>query len=123
MDGFLLVLKASMSLAVIVAYALAQFDFPLEFGNNLALAAVVVGFAMPPIIEAINRRSWSSELKAIMAFVLCIPAAVLVIYVMGYWRPEDLLRTFLIIFAAAIAFHRFYWKPSGMSDEIAAKTG
>ena len=58
-----------------------------------------------------------------MAFVLCIPAAVLVIYVMGYWRAEDLLRTFLIIFAAAIAFHRFYYKPSGLSDKIAEATG
>ena len=52
-----------MFLMLLIAFlaTLARFDFPLEFGNNLALAAVVVGFAMPPIIEAINRRRWSSE--------------------------------------------------------------
>jgi hypothetical protein len=31
--------------------------------------------------------------------------------------------TFLIVFAAAIAFHRFYWKPSGISDAITRVTG
>jgi hypothetical protein len=86
---------------------LAQFAGPLTFGNNLALAAIVVGFAKPPIIEAIYRRSWSSEIKAIKAFVVRVPAAQLVVNVMGNWKPEELPRTFPIIFAAAIAFHRF----------------
>lgn len=102
---------------------LAQFDFPLTFGDNIALAAVVVGFVMPPVIDTISRRNWSSEAKAVSAFVLCIPAALLVVYVMGYWKPEDWLRTFLIVFAAAIAFHRFWWQPSGLSDKIDRATG
>ena len=42
--------------------------------------------------------------------------------VMGHVTAANGLRTFPIIFAAAIAFHRFYWKPSGISDEIAKVT-
>ena len=123
MIAFWFVLGLLAQLVALPAALLAQFDFPLAFGDNIALAAVVVGFAMPPVIDAINRRTWASEAKAVSAFALCIPAALLVVYVMGYWRPEDWLRTFLIIFAAAIAFHRFYWKPSGISDAIAKATG
>jgi len=63
------------------------------------------------------------EVVPIWSIALCIPAALLVISVMGNWKPEDLLRTFPIIFVAAIAFHRFSSKPSGMSDEIAKTTG
>jgi hypothetical protein len=95
-------------------------------GPIAAILAVIVGFVMPPIIDTINRGTWSSELKALAAFVLCIPGALLVVYVTGYWNiatPDDWLRTFLIVFAAAIAFHRFYWKPSEISDVITRATG
>jgi hypothetical protein len=70
------------------------------------------------VIDAINRPTWISELKAASTFVLCIPALLLVVDVTGYWRPEDWLRIFMVFFVAAIAFHRFYWKPSGLSDKI-----
>ena len=36
---------------------LAQFDFPTVFGDNLALAAGIVAFVMPPLIDVINRRA------------------------------------------------------------------
>jgi hypothetical protein len=47
----------------------AQVDFPTTFGDNLALAAAIAGFLMPPLIDVTNRRSWSSEVKGVAAFV------------------------------------------------------
>jgi hypothetical protein len=105
---------------------LLQFDFPTVFGDNLTLAAVVIGFVMPPAIDALNRRDWPSEWKAVSAFVLCVPGSLLAVYIVGQWNTasfDDKLRTFLIVFFVAILMHRFYWKPSGMSDAIDAATG
>src|SRR3954452_6565937 len=99
----------------LVAQVLAQFDFPTTFGSNLALAAVVVGFVMPVVIDAVNRRGWPSELKALAAFCQCMLAATLLVSVMGETHPDDWLRTVLIVFFVAIALHRFSWNPSGIS--------
>lgn len=107
----------------LMATVLTQFDFPTSFGSNLALAAVVVGFVMPVVIDALNRRRWPSELKALAAFFQCVLAATLLVYVMGETHPDDWLRTVLIVFFVAIALHRFYWKPSGISDAITRATG
>ena len=113
----------TLLLFLMVLGLLAQFDFPTVFGNNMTLVAVVIGFVMPPAIEAINRRTWPSEAKAISAFVLCIPGSLLAVYIIDQWHTasfDEWLRTFLIVFLVAIMMHRFYWKPSGMSDAIAA---
>jgi len=50
----------------------------------------------------------------------------LAVYIVGRWSAagfDDLLRTFLIVFFVAIMMHRFYFKPSGISDAIAQTTG
>jgi hypothetical protein len=112
-----------------LASPLAQFDFPTEFGDNLALAAVIVGFVMGPVIDAINRRDWPSEAKAIAAFVQCCAAAALLAWAMGQLEGvraftfDMWIRTVMIVFVVAIALHRFYWKPSGISDAIDRATG
>ena len=48
-----------MFLTLLIAFLaiLVQLDFPLEFGNNLARAAVVVGFVKPSVIDAIAKRT------------------------------------------------------------------
>jgi hypothetical protein len=126
---FTLAFKALGPLAVIaaaLASVLAQFEFPTVFGTNMVLAAAVVGFFMPPLIDAINRRGWSSEVKAISAFLLCVPGAALSVYLSGQWNRstfDEGLRSFLIVLFVAIAMHRFYWKPSGISDAIDKATG
>lgn len=98
-------------------------DGPLNVAENPVLFAIVVGFVMSPVIDAIARRSWSSEVKAVFAFLWCAVVAAAQVYVLGQLDRADWLRTFLIIFVAAIAFHRFYWKPSGISDAIDRATG
>lgn len=118
-------LAADLS-GVTPAIVLAQFELPTVFAENGVLVAVIIGFFMPAAIEAINRRTWPSELKAASAFVLCIPGSLLAVYVAGQWNTatfDEWLRTFLIIFFVAIAMHRWYWKPSGISDAIAKATG
>jgi uncharacterized membrane protein YoaK (UPF0700 family) len=100
-----------------------QLEFPTTFGDTLSLTAVALGFVMGPVIDAINRRRWSSEQKAIGAFAWCLLASVLLVYVMGHANPQDWLRTFLIVFVTAVALHRAYWKPSGISDAIDRASG
>ena len=84
---------------------------------------VIIGFVISVVIDSLNRRNWPSEVKALAAFYECVLAASLLVYVMGETHPDDWLRTVLIVFSVAIALHRFYWKPSGISDAITRATG
>jgi hypothetical protein len=79
------------------------------FGDNFALAAVVIGLIMPPEIEGINRPDWPREVKAISAFGLRVPGSWLARYIVGQSNVtsfDERLRTILIVIFVAILTHR-----------------
>lgn len=90
--------------------------------NALTLAAII-GFAMPPLIAALNRRNWSSEVKGIVAFTVCLVAGVGTAWWNDDLNQKDIRGTILIVFGAAIVTYHQFWRPSGISDTIEKKTG
>jgi hypothetical protein len=90
--------------------------------DNTVTFAAIVGFICPPIIAFINRERWSSQVKGIVAFLVCLLAAIGTCW---YERSVDWhnLRAVLpIVFGAAIlTFHQF-WKPSGIAPTIEKNT-
>ncbi len=102
--------------------------FALPVGSNYILATVVVGFLMSPVTSAINRRAWSSEVKAIGAFVWCLLAALLLLVAgdrlhAAALDATSLVGTFLTIFVLAIGLYRWYFQPSGIAARIEGVTG
>lgn len=108
---------------------LAQVTFPTDFGDNATLAAIVVAFVMPVVVDFINGQNISGPLKAVLTFGECLVASVLMVLAMNVFGANFTLdfptvfRAFLIVFVGAITFHRFYYKPSGISDRVAASRG
>lgn len=108
--------------------ALAQDRPPVETeidpNTNVLMWGAIVGFLMPALIAAINRRMWSSAAKAVCAFVLCIVAAGVTAFLTGdFDDTDDLVTAALAVFGAAITTYHFWWKPSGIAPKIEAATG
>lgn len=92
--------------------------------SNVELWAVIVGFALPPLIAALNRRAWSSAAKALVAFAVCWVVALVGSYLDGSLdNRADPVRAFLVVFVAAITTFHLWWKPSGILDRLEKATG
>ena len=91
--------------------------------NQTLSIAVIVGFFMSPAISAINREKWSSQLKAISAFVLCVVAALATAWYEASVDWHDLRAVVIGVVGAAIISYHNFWKPSGAADAISETTG
>lgn len=90
--------------------------------DRLALWSAVVGFVLPPVLAMVMRSSWSSQVQGLVAFTACLAAAAGTVWLQGdLGRSQDLVTSFLLIFAAAIGTYRLYWKPSGIVPSIEAR--
>jgi hypothetical protein len=97
-------------------------DFPTAYGSNHVLASALVGALMPAAIALVTQRDWAAEAKGLVAAALCLAAGALVAFTQGALDPTDLLRSFLIVFTLAQILYQTFWKPSGISPAIEART-
>lgn len=109
--------------AMTLAPALAQVDFPSSFGTNLIMWSALVAQFLPPLIAAIVRQRWPPEVKAFVALLCCLIAALGVAYFQGNLDAENYATSALIVFTLATVMYRQFWKPSGIAPAIEAATG
>jgi hypothetical protein len=91
--------------------------------TNIMMWGTIIGFFGSPVITAINRRRWSSELKAASAFVWCFIGALGTVYFSNNFDIQNLATTFLFTTVTAIASYEKIWKPTGIVDKIYNVTG
>lgn len=85
---------------------------------DVAMGALV----LPPIIEGVNRTGWPSQLRGIMAWLVCGVYALFVAWVRGPINFADWRTTVLSTAAAAFVAYNMFWKPSGIAATIRAIT-
>lgn len=90
--------------------------------NNLAMWSVIVGFAMPALIALINQTRWTKPLKGLVAFILCVLAAFVTVWLRGELTGATWTTSTLIVFGAAITTYHTWWRPSGIAPSIEAAT-
>jgi peptidoglycan/LPS O-acetylase OafA/YrhL len=96
----------------------------LEPDTSVAMWGLIVGFAMPAVIAALNRKRWSSTAKGLCAFVCSLVAAAGTAFFAGdLANPSDYITAALVVFVGAIGSYRLWWQPSGIAPAIEAKTG
>lgn len=91
--------------------------------DNTTTFAAIAGFLAPPVIAIINRQHWTSQTKGIVAFLVCLAAA---LFTAWYERSVDWhnVRAVLpVVFGSAIATYHWFWKPTGIAPNIEDKTG
>lgn len=103
-------------------WVLAQVVIPTDFGGNETMALAILAFCMSPIISVLTRLippgSWSSTAKAILTFIVCLVAALLVVVARGQFNGSDWFGTFLLLFVAATVLYTVYFRPSGIAEAI-----
>jgi len=79
---------------------------------------------MPPAIDVIKRKRWSSKTKALGAFVLCLGAVAMRASVAGdIASSSDPVTAELVVFTGAQAMYHWFRKPRRISPVIEARTG
>lgn len=83
--------------------------------DNVTRWALIIGFLMPLLVAVIEQPKWPDWVRAVVAAILCICAAVVQVYVMGQFNPADLATSILIILVEAIAVYQAFWKKVGIN--------
>jgi hypothetical protein len=91
--------------------------------DNTVTFAAIVGFVAPPVIAVINREHWSEQVKGVVAFVVCLLAAIGTAWYEQSVDWHDLRKVLPIVFGAAILTYHQFWKPTGIAPSIEKKTG
>ena len=90
--------------------------------STLTQIAILVGFLLPHLISVITQTHWNSGLKSLVAFSICILAAVLTVWAKGTLNLHDLVGTATVVYLMARSSYAGLWKPLGVSDSIEAST-
>lgn len=101
---------------VVLAQAVGPFD------GNPTLLAGVVAFLLPPILAVLMQAGWSSQVKAVVAFVVCAAVAFVIVWVNGLADPADYVRTALVVLTVAQATYQGFWRSSGIAPAIERAT-
>lgn len=97
--------------------------------KDLLITSGIVGALLPVIVAVVLQQHWADGFKAVVTFILCIIAAVVTLWASGEldltsanFTTENLLATFLTIYAAAQVFYRGVWRPTGAAPAIESTT-
>lgn len=91
--------------------------------NSLVTDSALIALIMPGIIAALNREKWSSQVKAVAAFVICLVAAAGVAWWNNDLNWHDYRVAAATVFGATLGLYHAVWKPSGLADSVSKGTG
>lgn len=90
--------------------------------TNFQMWSLIVGFALPPVLAVVQQTSWSSRLKAVVAFVASAVAGAGVAYFQGDLTGRRFVEAGLVVLVTAVATYQSFWKPTGVAPAIETKT-
>lgn len=91
--------------------------------DNTITFSAIVGFFLPAAIAVVNRERWSSQIKGLVAFAVCLLAALATVWYEASVDWHDYRRVVIVVFGVAIGTYRAWWHPSGLTGSIETKTG
>ncbi len=90
--------------------------------SNLEMWALIVGFALPPVLSLVMQTGWGEQLQAVVAFAACALAGAGTAYFQGDFTGRRFVEAGLVVLVTAIATYKGFWKPTKISPAIEAKT-
>ena len=88
--------------------------------------AAVIGFFLPLIISVIQQTEWKPGAQAVVAFLVCVVAAIVGSYFTGEIKLSDpswdWITWFGAIWATAMVSYKALWKPTNVSPKIEETT-
>ena len=90
--------------------------------TDFQMYALLVGFFLPPALSIVIQSGWPDRVKAVVAFVACLIAGAGTAYFQGDLTGKRFISAGLIVLTVGLATYRNFWKPTGISPTIEAKT-
>jgi VIT1/CCC1 family predicted Fe2+/Mn2+ transporter len=90
--------------------------------SDLELYALLVGFFLPLALSIIQQSSWSTRLRAVVAFVACLVAGAGTAYFQGDLTGRRFVSATLLVLVTALATYRNLRKSTGIAPAIETKT-
>lgn len=93
--------------------------------ESLALS-VLIGAILPPVFSVVLQAKWSDKAKSIISLALCLAVAAATSFIVDGVDIEDPDFNWVIwaagIYGSAMITYGKFWKPTGVSPAIEAKT-
>lgn len=93
----------------------------MDFDNNVAQWALIVGFALPPVLSVLVQTHWNAQVKSLLAFAACVAAGLGTAYFAGD-IGDDWVSSALIVLVTGISTYQGFWKPTGIAPTVEAAT-
>lgn len=90
----------------------------INMSGNLLHWSFIVAFAVPPVVAIINQSKWHQHVKVLVFLIVSLLASAGTVYFQGDLTGKRFLDAALIIVAAAAAYYKGLFKPSGVTDTI-----
>lgn len=90
--------------------------------SNLEMWALIVGFALPPVLSLLMQSGWSEQLQALVAFAACAVAGAGTAYFQGDFTGRRFVEAGLVVLVTTIATYKGFWKPTKISPAIETAT-
>jgi ABC-type uncharacterized transport system permease subunit len=90
--------------------------------QDLVMWNAIVAAVMPAIVALVQQPNWEKWLRATVTLVACLIGGLATTYFTDQWNAEDIVTSVLMVFAATLAFHASFFKPTGISDAIEGRT-
>lgn len=92
--------------------------------TELQLWDLILAFFMPLLVALVVQSHWDLRAQAITMFLVCLIITVLehIFILKDFSLDGDLVKSFLTIMVATIAFYKGWWKPTGVAPAIEERT-
>lgn len=94
----------------------------MDFADNLTLWSSLVGSVLPAAVAAINKSTWSAQVKGIVAIIVSILAGGVTAYLNDAFTGQEVVRSVLIVAVLSQVTYQTYWKPSRIAPAIERAT-
>lgn len=90
--------------------------------SPVTLWLLAVAVFSPPVISVIQQTRFSPRTQSIVAFVFYIAVAAVTVWLNGVFSTATLFVAIIVVFLTGSAAYKSFWKPTGISPAIEAKT-
>ncbi len=90
--------------------------------SSLEMWSLIVGFFLPLAIASIMRKNWTEPLRATVAFIACVAAAMGIVWFSGQFDAKDISTSILLVVVTSIATFKGFWQKTGVTTTIESLT-
>ena len=84
--------------------------------------ALIVGFAIPPLLAIVQQPKWTVTVRSVVMFVAALVAGAGTAYFTGSFEGKDIVTSILIVLVTGISTYEGFWGRTGIANKIEVAT-